>query len=89
MLNRLPAPLGKPTSIEKCGEIFITGIEARKRQINCPRFVGLLRWLKPLLSSRLGESVTGKHVPELLPRMDAEVAALGRTMSARNEALEK
>lgn len=89
MLRRLPGPLGKTTSIEKCGEIFVAGIEARKRQINCPRFVGLLRWLKPLLSSRLGEPLTLKHVPELLPKMDAEVAALGRSFSARTEALEK
>lgn len=87
MLRRLPGPLGKTTSIEKCGEIFVAGIEARKRQINCPRFVGLLRWLKPLLSSRLGEPLTLKHVPELLPKMDAEVAALGRSFSARTEAL--
>ena len=89
MLRRLPGPLGKTTSIEKCGEIFVAGIEARKRQINCPRFVGLLRWLKPVLSSRLGEPLTLKHVPELLPKMDAEVAALGRSFSARTEALEK
>ncbi|MDG5484313.1 SDR family oxidoreductase [Mycolicibacterium gadium] len=88
MLRRLPGPLGKTTSVEKCGEIFVAGIEARKRQINCPRFVGLLRWLKPLLSSRLGESFTGKHVPQLLPRMDAEVAALGRSVSVRTEELE-
>jgi NAD(P)-dependent dehydrogenase (short-subunit alcohol dehydrogenase family) len=89
MLSKLPGPLGKTTSVEKCGEAFVKGIEGRKRQINCPRFVGLLRWLKPLLSSRLGESTTRKHVPELLPRMDAEVAAHGRSMSARTEALEK
>ncbi|MGZ5364434.1 MAG: SDR family oxidoreductase [Mycobacterium sp.] len=89
MLRKLPGPLGKTTSVEKCGEAFVKGIEGRKRQINCPRFVGLLRWLKPLLSSRLGESTTLKHVPELLPRMDAEVAAHGRSMSARTEALEK
>jgi NAD(P)-dependent dehydrogenase (short-subunit alcohol dehydrogenase family) len=89
MLSKLPGPLGKTTSVEKCGEAFVKGIEGRKRQINCPRFVGLLRWLKPLLSSRLGESTTSKHVPELLPRMDAEVAAHGRSMSARTEALEK
>lgn len=89
MLRRLPGPLGKTTSIEKCGEIFVAGIETRKRQINCPRFVGLLRWLKPMLSSRLGEPLTLKHVPELLPKMDAEVAALGRSFSARTEALEK
>ena len=89
MLRRLPGPLGKTTSIDKCGEIFVAGIEGRKRQINCPSFVGLLRWLKPLLSSRLGEGLTTKHVPELLPKMDAEAAALGRSVSARTEALEK
>ena len=89
MLRRLPGPLGKTTSIDKCGEIFVAGIENRKRQINCPRFVGLLRWLKPVLSSRLGEPLTMKHVPELLPMMDAEAAALGRSVSARTEALEQ
>ncbi len=89
MLARLPGPLGKTTSVEKCGELFVKGIEARKRQINCPEWVGLLRWLKPLLASRIGESATLKSVPELLPRMDAEVAALGRSMSARTEALVK
>ncbi|AEV75606.1 short-chain alcohol dehydrogenase [Mycolicibacterium rhodesiae NBB3] len=89
MLRKLPGPLGKTTSVDKCGEAFVRGIEGRKRQINCPSFVGLLRWLKPLLSSRLGESTTLKDVPELLQKMDAEVAAHGRSMSARTEALEK
>jgi NAD(P)-dependent dehydrogenase (short-subunit alcohol dehydrogenase family) len=89
MLRRLPGPLGKTTSVDKCGEVFLKGIEARKRQINCPEWVGLLRWLKPFLSSRIGEQVTMKSVPELLPQMDAEVAALGRSMSARTEELEK
>ena len=88
MLRRLPGPLGKTTSVEKCGEVFLKGIEGRKRQVNCPGWVGLLRWLKPLLSSRIGDSTTLKSVPELLPQMDAEVAAQGRSMSARTEALE-
>lgn len=89
MLDALPGPLGKTTSVRECGELFVKGIEERKRHINCPRFVGLMRWLKPLLSSRLGERASLKSVPELLPKMDAEVAALGRSMSARTEALEK
>jgi NAD(P)-dependent dehydrogenase (short-subunit alcohol dehydrogenase family) len=89
MLARLPGPLGKTTSVEKCGELFVKGIEARKRHVDCPQWVGLLRWLKPLLASPIGESATLKNVPELLPKMDAEVAALGRSMSARTEALEK
>jgi NAD(P)-dependent dehydrogenase (short-subunit alcohol dehydrogenase family) len=89
MLSKLPGPLAKTTSVEKCGEIFLDGIEARKRQINCPSWVGLLRWLKPLLASKLGEASTLKSAPELLPKMDAEVVALGRSMSARTEELEK
>ncbi|RWA23772.1 short-chain dehydrogenase [Mycolicibacterium elephantis DSM 44368] len=89
MLRGLPGPLGKTTSLQECGEIFVKGIEERKRQINCPRWVGLMRWLKPLLATPLVEKTTAKSVPELLPRMDAEVAALGRSMSARTEALKK
>lgn len=87
MLESLPGPLGKTTSVQKCGELFVKGIEERKRQINCPRFVGMLRWLKPALSSRLGERATLKSVPELLPQMDAEVAELGRSMSSRTQDL--
>ncbi len=89
MISKLPGPLSKTTSVEACGEAFVKGIEGRKRQINCPGWVGVLRWLRPLLSSRVGDSQTLKFVPDLLPRMDAEVAALGRWMSARTEALEK
>ncbi|MGV0853529.1 SDR family oxidoreductase [Mycolicibacterium phlei] len=88
MLDALPGPLGATTSVQDCGKLFVEGIERRKRQVNCPRFVGLMRWLKPLLSSRLGDRVAGKQVAELLPKMDAEVAALGRSLSARTEALE-
>lgn len=89
MLSKLPGPLSKTTSVEACGEAFVKGIEGRKRQINCPRWVGLTRWLRPLLASPVGESQILKFVPDLLPRMDAEVAALGRSMSARTQALEK
>jgi NAD(P)-dependent dehydrogenase (short-subunit alcohol dehydrogenase family) len=89
MLNSLPGPLKKTTSVGKCGEAFVAGIEGRKSRIYCPGWVGLFRWLKPLLSSRIGEALTRKTAPSLLPKMDAEVAALGRSMSARTDAIEK
>ena len=57
-INRMPGPLGKTTSAEKCGEAFIKGIEGRKRQVKCPGWVGLFRWLKPLMSTRLGRSMS-------------------------------
>ena len=88
MLSKLPPPLNRTTSVEECGAAFVNGIEARKRQINCPGWVGLFRWLKPVLSSALGEAPIRRFVPDLLPRMDAEVAALGRSMSARSAAME-
>jgi NAD(P)-dependent dehydrogenase (short-subunit alcohol dehydrogenase family) len=89
MISRLPGPLSKTTSVEKCGEAFVKGIEGRKRQINCPGWVGALRWMKPLLTSAVGDSATVKSAGELIPKMDAEVAALGRSLSARTEELEK
>ena len=89
ILNGLPGPLGKTTSVEACGTAFVKGIESRKRYVYCPEYVWMLRWFKPLLSTRLGESSTLKNVPELLPQMDAEVEALGRSMSARTEEVEK
>jgi len=89
MLDRLPGPLGRTTSVEACAKAFLKGIENRKRRVYCPEWVVLLRWFKPLLATRFGESTTGKAVPELLPQIDAEVEALGRSMSARTAALGK
>jgi NAD(P)-dependent dehydrogenase (short-subunit alcohol dehydrogenase family) len=88
MLDSMPGPLGKTTSVEACGKAFVKGIENRKRYVYCPDYVAVLRWLKPLLTTRLGESAMAKSVPELLPQMDAEVEALGRSMSARTKKVE-
>ncbi|WP_349268570.1 3-phenylpropionate-dihydrodiol/cinnamic acid-dihydrodiol dehydrogenase [Mycolicibacterium parafortuitum] len=89
MVSKLPFPLNRTTSVEACGKAFVAGIERRKRRINCPGWVGAMRWLKPLLSTPLGETPVVKLVPELLPRMDAEVAALGRSMGTRTADLEE
>lgn len=89
MVSRLPFPLNQTTSVEKCGDAFVSGIEKRKRQINCPAWVGVLRWLKPVMSTPLGEFPVLKFVPDLLPRMDAQVAALGRSMGQRTTDLEE
>jgi hypothetical protein len=46
--------------------------------------VTLFRWFKPVLSSSVGEAPLRKSTAELLPQLDAQVAALGRSMSASN-----
>jgi NAD(P)-dependent dehydrogenase (short-subunit alcohol dehydrogenase family) len=89
MLSRLPGPLKTTTSVARCGEAFVKGIERRRTRVNCPGWVGLVRWLRPILSTRVGEIPVRAIVPDILPRMDAEVAALGRSTSAHNEELEQ
>ncbi|ULN45512.1 SDR family oxidoreductase [Mycolicibacterium goodii] len=89
MLSKLPPPLSSTTSVRACGEAFVKGIERRSSRIYCPEWVAAFRWLKPLLSTRLGELPVLRFVPDLLPRMDAEVAALGRSSSAHTESIEK
>jgi NAD(P)-dependent dehydrogenase (short-subunit alcohol dehydrogenase family) len=89
LLAALPWPLNKTTSVDKCASAFVKGIEGRKNRVYCPRWVGLIRWLKPVLSTPVGELPIRKPAVELMPQMDAEVAALGRSTSAYNEDLER
>jgi NAD(P)-dependent dehydrogenase (short-subunit alcohol dehydrogenase family) len=88
MVERAPWPINKTTSLDKCGEAFVKGIEARRRQINCPGWVGAFRWLRPLFTTSIGEKQMLAGLSDRLAKMDAEVAATGRSMSARNDALE-
>jgi NAD(P)-dependent dehydrogenase (short-subunit alcohol dehydrogenase family) len=83
MLDSLPGPMGKTTSVEECAEAFTRGIEKRSRRINVPGWVGLTRWLKPLLTSRAAELMARRDAKRILPLMDEEVARLGRSASAR------
>jgi hypothetical protein len=89
-LAKFPWPLNKTTSVDKCAAAFVDGIEGRKKRVYCPSWVAVFRWLKPVLSTRLGERPILKTAGgDQVTRMDAEVAALGRSTSAANEALEK
>jgi NAD(P)-dependent dehydrogenase (short-subunit alcohol dehydrogenase family) len=83
MLDSLPGPLGATTSVQECAEAFTAGIEKRAMRVNVPGWVGLLRWLKPLLTSRVFALQARRDAKRVVPLMDAEVASLGRSVSAR------
>jgi NAD(P)-dependent dehydrogenase (short-subunit alcohol dehydrogenase family) len=83
MLDSLPGPLGVTTSVEECAEAFANGIENRALRVNVPGWVGLLRWLKPILTSRVFALLAKRDAKRTLPLMDDEVARLGRSASAR------
>jgi len=84
MLKSLPYPLGKTTSVDKCVNAFVKGIEERKRRVYVPGWVGLIAKGRTIVNSPIGERDTRKAAPTLVPLMDEEVARLGRSTSARN-----
>ena len=88
-LANFPWPLNKTTSVDKCAADFVDGIEHRRKRVYCPGWVAVFHWLKPFLSTRFGEGPILKTAGEQVTRMDAQVAALGRSTSAYNQELEK
>lgn len=86
MLDKLPYPLGRTTSVEACVRAFVDGVEKRKRGVYCPGWVRAVGLNRNVVNSAVGNKPVLRFVPELLPEMDAEVAALGRSTSARNVA---
>jgi NAD(P)-dependent dehydrogenase (short-subunit alcohol dehydrogenase family) len=88
MLSKLPYPFSIITSVDKCGEAFVAGIEKRRSRIYCPSWVAAVRFLRPLFFTRLGEAPIQRFVPDLIPRMDAEASALGRSTSLHSETLD-
>lgn len=84
MLDVMPGPFGQTMTVDKCVDAFVDGLESRKRKVYVPRWVAFAGHFRSVLNSAVGDRALLKHVPRLLPKMDAEVAALGRSTSKRN-----
>ncbi len=88
LISKLPYPLSRTSPVDACVKAFITGIEKRSRHVYCPGWVRGVGLNRNVVNSAAGSKAVLRHVPDLLPRMDAEVATLGRATSARNLANE-
>lgn len=86
MLSKLPPPLNRTSPVQACVDAFVAGIEKRSRRVFCPGWVRGAFLNRNAINSRLGTRQTLAMVPEILPQMDDEVRALGRSTSARNVA---
>ncbi len=62
-IDSAPWPVEQDHVVGKCGEAFVKGIEGRKRQINCPGWVGAFRWLRPLFTTPIGEKQMSAGFP--------------------------
>jgi NAD(P)-dependent dehydrogenase (short-subunit alcohol dehydrogenase family) len=83
MRAMLPWPMHSTTSVEECGTAITDGIERRARRIFVPPSAQLLQWLRPLLGSAPVEWLILRGAGRLIPAMEAEVEALGRSVSER------
>jgi NAD(P)-dependent dehydrogenase (short-subunit alcohol dehydrogenase family) len=88
LVDNLPYPLNKTAKVDACTKAFVKALEKRNRHVYVPGWVGAVARGRTIVTSRLGDRTTLKHVPTLLPLMDEEVRRLGRSTSARNTALD-
>ncbi len=85
--EKLPWPLKATTSVEACAKAIVDGFERRKARVFVPRAAVLAYWLRTLITSGAGERTAGGDADERIPRLEREIAALGRPASARTAAI--
>jgi len=77
--RKMPPPANSTTSVDVCAAAIARGIERRSRRIYVPRTVAVANWLRAAITGPLADRITGRAVAEIVPRMEAEVAELGRS----------
>lgn len=83
MLRRLPWPMHSVTSLDSCVDAFVQGIDRRRRRIYVPRSVSLMYAARPATYSALVEFVIKRIAAPIMPRLEAEIRSLGRSLSTR------
>ncbi|MHA6798669.1 SDR family oxidoreductase [Bounagaea algeriensis] len=89
MRAKLPWPMRSTTTVQACAEAMADGVQRRARRIYVPRAIMLMHWLRNLPASKLVSRLMAKTERELVPKMEREVAELGRQFSARNSRIQR
>jgi NAD(P)-dependent dehydrogenase (short-subunit alcohol dehydrogenase family) len=78
-LAKLPGPFGKVTPLAECVDALIDGMERRRRKVFVPKSLARFSAIRQLFSSPLAERATMKSAARTIPKLEAEVQALGRS----------
>jgi NAD(P)-dependent dehydrogenase (short-subunit alcohol dehydrogenase family) len=81
--SKLPWPVRSTTSVDACAKAIVDGMEKRSARVFIPRAVSILYWFRSLVTSGVAERATAGEAAEMVPRMEREIAALGRSSSRR------
>lgn len=84
-LRKLPWPFGSVASVETCARAFVDAIERRRRKVYVPRAVGVAQAFRSVMVSPLSDAVIGRGARTAVPRMEAQVRALGRAFGRHGD----
>jgi NAD(P)-dependent dehydrogenase (short-subunit alcohol dehydrogenase family) len=77
-LRTLPGPFGKVTSLVECVDALVDGMERRRRKVFVPKSLAPFAAIRQFFTSPMAERATMKTAARMVPRLEAEVLALGR-----------
>jgi NAD(P)-dependent dehydrogenase (short-subunit alcohol dehydrogenase family) len=89
ILHKLPGPLGTYTSVEQCGEALVASIERRRRRTYVPRSLRWVQALRSVIVGPVGDFFIRRQARTTVPRLESEVAALGRSFGSTSVETEK
>jgi NAD(P)-dependent dehydrogenase (short-subunit alcohol dehydrogenase family) len=86
MRASLPWPLRATTPVADCAVALVDAIQARRARVGVPRGIGVARWLRPVLRSRVLDVLTTWRLSGVLARMEAEASRVARALPRPREA---
>jgi NAD(P)-dependent dehydrogenase (short-subunit alcohol dehydrogenase family) len=78
-LRSLPGPLGRVTPVDECAAALVDAIERRRRRVYIPKSVGVFAAPRQLFTNRVAEAVIRRRAMRMVPRLESEVRAIGRS----------
>ncbi len=85
-MGMLPRAFGAVTPVGDCAEAFVAAIERRRRTVYVPRILALLGPLRTLLWSPVVQALIAWRTGALVPALEREVQALGRSFGRSSAA---
>lgn len=84
LMGRLPGPFGRVTPLRDCATAFVDAVERRRRKVYVPRTLAAAAAARQLLASPLADFLMGRQTRKMLPQVEAEVRALGRSFGSHS-----
>lgn len=81
---RLPWPLRATLPVDVCASSFVDAIARRRRRVFVPRAVGLVQSMRTLVISTVSDRIIGRQARTLVPVMESDYEALGRSFGVHS-----